>query len=328
MSQDAFKSMYIGGYKSNPNLLRAKNYNYALKDMNVTATEVDWVAKGAVTPVKNQGQCGSCWSFSTTGAIEGAFKIAGNPLTSFSEEELVECDNSQHGGSDGGCNGGLMDNAFNWVSQNGLCTEDSYPYNSGSGSAGSCRMSSCTPVATLTGHVDVPDEDAMVPALTIGPVSVAIQADTSTFQLYKGGVLDDAKCGEQLDHGVLAVGFGTDSGKDYYKVKNSWGPGWGESGYIRMVRGKDQCGIAKSASYPTGVKKSDSPAPAPGPSPSPSSSGCSTCIGESKDWCFKDQQCHSVGSIFNPCADSQCVSSALLSGCSCKSCDDTACQQS
>merc|ERR1719421_672171 len=216
-----------------------------------TADSVDWVAKGAVTPVKNQGQCGSCWAFSTTGSVEGAFQIAGNPLTSFSEEDLVQC-----AGSSGnqGCNGGLMDNAFKWIESNGIATEASYPYTSGTGTTGSCK-SSVTAAAKVSGFQDVAkgSESGLKSSIEAAPTSVAIEADKSAFQLYKSGVFDSSTCGKQLDHGVLAVGYGTMDGKDYYKVKNSWGATWGQEGYILMVQGKDMCGIADSASRPAGA---------------------------------------------------------------------------
>merc|ERR1711988_1550213 len=209
------------------------------------ADSMDWVSKGAVTPVKNQQQCGSCWAFSTTGAIEGAYFVASGKLESLSEEDLVQCD---HNG-DQGCSGGLMDNAFSWVSENGICSESSYPYTSGSGRTGTCQKG-CSPVVTITGHTDVParNEDALKAAVSKQPVSVAIEADKSAFQLYRSGVLDSASCGTQLDHGVLVVGYGTD-GKDYWKVKNSWGATWGEEGYLRMVRNKNMCGIAQQPCY-------------------------------------------------------------------------------
>jgi len=292
LTWDDFKATYVSGY--NPFQNTTKNYDNSLLTQQVTADSLDWRSKGAVTPVKNQEQCGSCWAFSTVGAIEGGYAAAGNPLTQFSEQDLVACDNSAHGGSDQGCNGGLMDNAFNWVSQNGLCNEDSYPYTAGGGVSGSCQTS-CTPVVTLTGHTDVPGESGMLAALQNGPVSVAIEADKSTFQLYKGGVLDDAGCGKQLDHGVLMVAYGTDSslGKDYYTIKNSWGASWGESGYIRFVRGKDQCGVADSASYPTGVKSmgpAPGPAPGPSPGPAPGPSGSSHYEDPSAGGCQSDEE--------------------------------------
>jgi len=127
---------------------------------------------------------------------------------------------------------------------------------------------------TLTGHTDVPagDEEALKAAVSQQPVSIAIEADKTAFQSYSGGILDNPACGKKLDHGVLIVGYGTDGGKDYWKVKNSWGATWGEDGYIRMVRGKDQCGLATQPSYPTGVKAASGPSPGPSPpSPSPPS---------------------------------------------------------
>lgn len=225
-------------------------------------TEVDWVAKGAVTPVKDQGQCGSCWSFSTTGALEGAFFVKNQRLESFSEQQLVDCDNLKNGGKDHGCNGGLMDNAFDWIHKNGgLCTEQSYPYVSGQTmKAGTCTTT-CKLVSgsIVQNHVDVTakSDQAMMEALAKQPVSVAIEADQKEFQLYKSGVFT-AACGTNLDHGVLVVGYGTDttSGLNFYKVKNSWGTTWGQNGYILLARGASynngagQCGVLMEASYP------------------------------------------------------------------------------
>lgn len=216
---------------------------------------IDWVKKGAVTPVKNQGQCGSCWSFSTTGAMEGAYFVAYNKLVSFSEQELVDCDNV-----DKGCNGGLMDNAFKWVEKNGgLCSENDYKYNSGTTKkAGSCDKS-CSNIenSEISDYYDVKtnSDEAMMEALAGQPVAIAIQADQKDFQLYKSGVFTGS-CGTRLDHGVLAVGYGSLDGEDYYKVKNSWGTTWGDNGYILLGRGssynrgKGQCGMLMSASYP------------------------------------------------------------------------------
>merc|ERR1711988_1809636 len=248
----------MGGYKG-----EKARFGATVPFPNITdvADSIDWVAKGAVTPVENQERCGSCWAFSSTGALEGAFKIAGNALTSLSEEDLVQCNSV----TDSGCQSGLMDNAFNWVQQNGICSESAYPYTSGDGVTGTCKKG-CSPVMTITGHTDVPsrDETSLKAAVSKGPVSIAIEADNSAFQLYSGGLLDNPACGTQLDHGVLIVGYGTDGGKDYWKVKNSWGASWGEQGYIRMVRDKNQCGIAQQPTYPTGVKAEG---PSPGPSP-------------------------------------------------------------
>merc|ERR1711975_17313 len=231
---------------------------------------------GAVTPVKNQQQCGSCWAFSSTGSLEGAMFVATGKLISLSEEDLVQCNSI----TDHGCQGGLMDNAFNWVQQNGICSEAAYPYTSGGGTTGSCKKG-CSPVVSITGHTDVPsrDESALQAAVSKQPVSVAIEADKSAFQLYSGGILDNSACGTNLDHGVLVVGYGTD-GKDYWKVKNSWGATWGEQGYIRMVRDKNQCGIAQQPSYPTGAKASG---------PSPPSPPSTTHYEDPKDGCRSDE---------------------------------------
>eukprot|EP00605_Chrysophyceae_sp_TOSAG23-4_P001627 GSChrysophyteH1.ASY1.ANO1.1787.1 assembled CDS len=160
-----------------------------------------------------------------------------------------------------GCNGGLMDNAFDWAAKNGgVCTEADYPYTSGTTKkAGTCDQSQCTKNANVApkSHTDVKknSDDAMMSALAQQPVSIAIQADQKDFQLYTSGVFT-GDCGAQLDHGVLAVGYGTQSGTDFYKVKNSWGETWGDAGYILLGRGSQynngagQCGMLSSASYP------------------------------------------------------------------------------
>ena len=223
-------------------------------------TSIDWENKGAVSPVKDQGQCGSCWSFSTTGALEAAVFIKTGTLYSFSEQQLVDCDTWVNGGRDHGCNGGLMDNAFTWVSKNnGLCVESDYPYVSGTTqTAGSCKTACLIVSASdVKTYVDVePNSDtAFMTALSKQPVSVAIEADQREFQLYKSGILTGT-CGTNLDHGVLTVGYGSENGVDYYRVKNSWSAAWGEKGYIRLGRndkynnGAGQCGILMSASYP------------------------------------------------------------------------------
>jgi len=208
----------------------------------VNDTGADWRTKGAVTPVKNQGRCGSCWSFSSTGNMEGQHFLASKTLVSLSEQELVSCS-----GSDGnqGCNGGLMDNAFKWVNSNGgISSESDYPYTSGTGTTGKCDDSKkATIAAKFSSYKDVQsDEDQMATWTSAnGPLSVAVDA-AKGWQTYTGGIMSTCT-GKQLDHGVLAVGYGTDAGQDYWIVKNSWGPSWGESGYIRLGRGTNQCGI-------------------------------------------------------------------------------------
>jgi C1A family cysteine protease len=239
----------------------AKKYEKALLTSASTnlPDSVDWVSQKAVTPVKDQGQCGSCWSFSTTGALEGAYAIKMGELVSFSEQQLVDCDNRRNGGKDMGCNGGLMDNAFTWIQKNGgLCGELDYPYVSGNGQTTACQTTcNIYQESKISKYVDVvpsSDED-MMEALSLQPVSVAIEADQREFQLYKSGVFTGA-CGTNLDHGVLAVGYGVLEGQKFYKVKNSWGTTWGDEGYIYMGRGSEynkgdgQCGILLSASYP------------------------------------------------------------------------------
>jgi C1A family cysteine protease len=223
----------------------------AASPLSVLPSSVDWVTAGAVTAVKDQGQCGSCWAFSTTGAVEGINAINGKGLTSLSEQQLVDCSSSA---GNNGCNGGLMDNAFAWITKNGgLCTEASYPYTA---KDGTCKTS-CTPVTTIASYTDVKtyNDAALAAAVAQQPVSIAIEADQSSFQLYAGGVLT-SPCGTNLDHGVLAVGYGSDSGTQYFKVKNSWGATWGEAGYIRLARGASynggagECGIYMDPSWP------------------------------------------------------------------------------
>jgi len=215
-------------------------------------TSIDWVAKGAVTPPKNQLSCGSCWTFASTGSLEGAWQVATGKLVSLSEQQLVDC--SKNDGNSG-CRGGDMDAAFTYLESNPVCTEESYPYLA---QDGTCRQTNCTagiPQNSVKGYKDVTpkDDNALMEALAMGPVAVAIEADQSVFQLYAGGVLTQ-DCGTKLDHGVLAVGYGTDAtGGDYWKVKNSWGPQWGEAGFIRIKRGipgDGQCGIKDEPTYP------------------------------------------------------------------------------
>ena len=215
---------------------------------NVPAS-YDWRSHGAVTPVKDQGQCGSCWSFSATGAMEGAWAIAKGSLVSLSEQQLVDCSKSY---GNHGCNGGLMDDAFQYAKDNGMCLESAYPYTA---KGGDCQK--CQPVVSISGCVDVTKNNQvnLKEAVSMGPVSIAIEADTKAFQLYKSGVLTGDACGTNLDHGVLIVGYGADAGTEYWLVKNSWGPSWGDGGYIKIGRSDSTndpgvCGIAMQPSYP------------------------------------------------------------------------------
>jgi len=251
LTQEEFKATYLtlkqpSGERSEAYLGR---HYYSGADL---PDEIDWTTKGAVSAVKDQGQCGSCWAFSAVGSMEGRHQLAkGGDVVQFSEQQLVDCDKN----GDEGCNGGLMDTAFEYLqkmSTAGHCTEDSYGY---TGKGGQCKESSCTigvKKEEIAGYKDVDNsEEALAEAVAEGPVSVAV--DALRFQLYGKGILKGL-CGASLDHGVLAVGYGVEDGTKYWKVKNSWGASWGENGYIRLLKGKDgkgECGIRSGPpSYP------------------------------------------------------------------------------
>jgi len=238
----------------------------AVLDTTNLATSVDWTTKGAVTPVKNQQQCGSCWAFSTTGALEGALAIKNKKLVSISEQELVDC-----AGSFGnqGCNGGLMDDGFKFIQAKGDSLEATYAYTAATGTCNAAKETAADGVkaSVITAIKDVTPQSCadMMAAVAIGPVSVAIEADQTGFQHYSSGVFSGT-CGTALDHGVLVVGYGTDGSSEYWKVKNSWGATWGDAGYIRMAKScastgrsllggggktsKGECGILSQPSYP------------------------------------------------------------------------------
>jgi C1A family cysteine protease len=242
-SQHEYKKLL--GYQANKKTAQP----IAAQSNGTIPDAVDWRTSGAVTPVKNQGQCGSCWAFSATGAMEGAYQIKNSKLVSFSEQQLVDCSTAQ---GNQGCNGGLMDGAFTYAEATAIDTEASYPY---TGKDGTCHAS--PGVATLASFADVTPKSpgALAQAAAAGPVAIAIDASGIAFQLYHKGIMKRF-CGTSLDHGVLLVGYGTESGTDYWIVKNSWGGSWGEKGYFRILRSMDKegeagvCGLQLQPSSP------------------------------------------------------------------------------
>jgi len=225
------------GYKSE---LQTERNPIFLDITEPMADTLNWVDQGAVTPVKNQEQCGSCWAFSSTGGIEGAEFLHGTKqLVSLSEQNLVDCSKENDG-----CDGGLMDRAFDFVKTHPLMTEAEYPYTAKSSKYTKCKYDKSKGVGHVVSYHDVPENEVaqMKKTLENGPVSVAIEADKSVFQLYKGGVITSRACGKSLDHGVLAVGYGTEDNEAYWLVKNSWGASWGVKGYVKIGE-KDICGI-------------------------------------------------------------------------------------
>jgi len=262
MTSDEFMDHITCGNITNPDHNPEKTealFGSLPVDTNVTVDTtdgVDWVSMGYVTAVKNQGQCGGCWSFATTGAIESRYAITNRqrPIM-LSEQELIDCSSSY---GNNGCNGGVTDWGFQYVmAQHGLCTENSYPYKAvtQTTSCSALRSRCGAHMDAIRSYADVRRSEANLQnAVNSGPVTVAIEANRD-FQLYRGGIFSST-CGTRLNHGVLAVGYGTQNGIQYWKIKNSWGPTWGESGYIRMCKncGKNgalgQCGICQQASYP------------------------------------------------------------------------------
>ena len=249
LTQEEYKQFYL-----NKELKSAKQTStLPFTHANVEAVDkIDWRDKGAVTPVKNQGMCGSCWAFSSTGSMEGINFINSGKLISLSEEQLVNCDKTDHG-----CNGGLMDNAFKYVINiGGIDTEADFPYHAFALWRTCPADKEGNHAVTITDYTDVPtkNKDALLQALSAQPVSIAIEADHFVFQNYRGGIITEDTCGDTLDHGVLAVGFDTTADTPYWIVKNSWGASWGESGYVRLAINvtdtSGQCGILEHPVYP------------------------------------------------------------------------------
>ena len=229
-----------------------KHPEYPSEVLNSLPDNFDWREKGAVTGVKNQGACGSCWSFSTTGAVEGANFIKNGKLTSLSEQQLVDCDHTcdpTGQACDAGCNGGLPANAMKYIETTGyLDTEESYPYE---GFGGQCKADKGNAGAGVANFTIVSSDEAQMQAALVnsGPLSIGINA--AWMQTYTRGVSCPFLCNRQgLDHGVLIVGYGKEGFSltrlhemPYWVIKNSWGPMWGEEGYIRVCRGHGNCGL-------------------------------------------------------------------------------------
>ncbi|XP_038691984.1 senescence-specific cysteine protease SAG12-like [Tripterygium wilfordii] len=254
ITNEEFRATHTG-YKSSSSKLtftssKSKPFRYA--DVTAAPTAMDWRSKGVVTGVKDQGSCGCCWAFSAVAAIEGITQLKTGKLISLSEQQLVDCDIY---GVNQGCEGGLMDNAFQFIKRNGgLTTESSYPYE---GIDGTCNTQNAKKVAaTISGYEDVPvnNEKALLQAVANQPVSVAIEGSGMSFQFYSSGVFT-GDCGTNLNHAVTAVGYGTSSsGVKHWLIKNSWGTGWGMNGYMMIQRDVSDkeglCGLAMKASYP------------------------------------------------------------------------------
>jgi len=197
------------------------------------SNDVDWRDKGAVTPVKNQGQCGSCWAFSAVGIVEGWGFNTGGTLFNLAEQQLVDCAGSY---GNQGCNGGWHDKAVDYLADGGSCIQTDYPYTARDGT---CKKT-CTPAVKPNKSVKGTTEAALSAALNVGPVGVAVDA-SGGFQSYHTGIFN-GPCGTALNHAILAVGFASTPSK-YWIVKNSWGTTWGNKGYIHMAQGKNLCGI-------------------------------------------------------------------------------------
>ena len=210
---------------------------------------VDWSALGKVTPVVNEGTCGATWAIAAVGAIESAHAIATNTTASaLSVGQVTDC--TPHSEC---CNGGEMDDAYAYAMKHGLCTAAQYPYTENNGTRCHCNHTKEEEgIVKIKTFVDVKghDEDAMRAVVAKQPLTVSVEADTSVFQLYKSGIIDSPKCEDHLDHALLAVGYGTEGGKDYWKLRNQWGAAWGEAGYVRLVRGENMCGVSETPSYP------------------------------------------------------------------------------
>ncbi|XP_057516893.1 cysteine proteinase mucunain-like [Amaranthus tricolor] len=299
LTNQEYRSMYLGTRlntnRHRSNRSKSSRYAYRLEGDNLPKS-IDWRQKGAVVPVKDQGSCGSCWAFSTIAAVEGINQIVTGELISLSEQELVDCDTFYNDG----CNGGLMEYAFEFIIENGgIDSEEDYPYLARDSRCDTYRKNAKVVTIDSYKNVAVNDEKELQIAVATQPVSVAIEGGGRDFQFYDSGIFT-GHCGTSLDHGVTAIGYGTENGLDYWIVKNSWGESWGEDGYIRMERNTKSrtglCGIAMEASYP--VKKGKNP---PNPGPSPPSPVLPPSVCDSYYSCPEATTCCCVYDIGNYC---------------------------
>ena len=298
LTQSEFRAKHLGHVTSAGKLLGASpQFHLGTQAYSGVALpeEVDWT--NSTTAVKNQGHCGSCYAFSATGAMEAReflHRKGQGKILDLAEQQIVDC--SRYTGNEG-CDGGEMDSVFDYVKTHGICSEADYPYKA---HEEKCHETKCTPVISpnaLVGFVDVPprDSQALMEALSHGPVAVAIEADDQAFQFYHSGVLK-GNCGDNLDHGVLAVGYGvTAAGETYWKVKNSWGTAWGDHGYILLDRaeeGSGECGILMAASFPVFEGQTLPRLAEPyGPTPCPDASGRPIALPEAAGYSFCAPPC-------------------------------------
>ncbi|GLT29569.1 hypothetical protein SLA2020_044270 [Shorea laevis] len=249
LTNEEFKALYTG-YKIPPNSDSSKTTAFRHESVTDIPSSKDWTKEGAVNSIKNQGQCGCCWAFSAVAAVEGITKINSGQLPSLSEQQLVDCVEDNHG-----CKGGWMTTAFEYIRDNqGIASEESYPYEA---MDGTCQAEKATAAASISGFQEVTpnDEEALLKAVSQQPVSIAIEGSGYYFKNYESGVLTAGECGNNLDHAVTLVGYGTtEDGTKYWLIRNSWGETWGESGYMRIQRDAGVsgglCGLAMKPSYP------------------------------------------------------------------------------
>jgi C1A family cysteine protease len=246
MTAAEFKA-WVGSFPPPPQTSNA--VPQVFRGLGTVPDSLEWNDKKAVAQIKDQGQCGSCWAFATAGVLESWWFIKNGfagTIADLSAQQLVDCSKD----TCYGCQGGWPYKALEYVEAKGLCGWGAYPYTARDGQ---CKDSSCTPVipaGALKGYLNVSGEPGILQALQDGPVSVLVEADTSAFQFYHSGVLDSPSCGHQIDHAILATGYGTLTGKNYWNVKNSWGASWGDKGYVKIVRDKQMCAIDVGPTQP------------------------------------------------------------------------------